>query len=72
MCACMQAQVRAADMELVFEADRMYLHGARGAFGAVPLSVTGDMDMNPEEGTYRWVKKRCGLSDMSEMRAPVE
>ncbi len=42
-----------ADMELVFERDRVYLHGARGWFGAVPLSVTGDLDLNPETGSYR-------------------
>jgi hypothetical protein len=40
-------------MELVFERDRVYLHGARGWFGAVPLSVTGDLDLNPETGSYR-------------------
>ncbi len=42
-------------MELVFEGDRVYLHGARGWFGAVPLAVTGDLDLNPETGSYRWV-----------------
>lgn len=40
----------------VFEAERMYLHGARGAFGAIPLAVTGDMDLNADAGgCYRSV-----------------
>jgi hypothetical protein len=43
----------------VFEAERMYLHGARGAFGAIPLAVTGDMDLNAEAGgCYRLASPR--------------
>lgn len=42
------------NFDLLFERDRMYLHGATGRFGAVPLSVTGDMDLNVDTGSYRW------------------
>ena len=30
-----------ADMDLLFEKDRVYLHNATGHFGALPLSVSG-------------------------------
>lgn len=30
-----------ANMDLLFEGDRMYLHNASGRFGAVPLTMTG-------------------------------
>ncbi|GIL58075.1 hypothetical protein Vafri_13263 [Volvox africanus] len=40
-------------MDLVLERDRMYLLGAVGRFGAVPITITGDMDLNPDTGTYR-------------------
>jgi hypothetical protein len=33
--------ITCANMDLIFEGDRMYLHGATGFFGAVPLDVTG-------------------------------
>jgi hypothetical protein len=33
--------VLGADMDLLFERDRVYLHKATGHFGAVPLSVSG-------------------------------
>eukprot|EP00798_Chlamydomonas_sp_ICE-L_P004358 gene4358-14478_t len=42
-----------ANMDLIFERDRMYLHGAQGYFGAAPLRLTGDMDLNPDGGSYR-------------------
>lgn len=45
--------IHATDMSLLFERDRMYLHGARGLYGAVPLQVTGDLDLNPDSGSYR-------------------
>jgi hypothetical protein len=46
--------IHAADMDLLFEGDRVYLHGAKGRFGAVPLTLTGDLDLNPDGGQYRW------------------
>ena len=30
-----------ANMDLLFEGDRMYVHNASGSFGAVPLTMTG-------------------------------
>ncbi|GIM02660.1 hypothetical protein Vretimale_7447, partial [Volvox reticuliferus] len=45
--------ISGASMDLVLERDRMYLLGAVGRFGAVPITVTGDMDLNPDTGTYR-------------------
>lgn len=30
-----------ADMDLLFERDRLYLHNAAGRFGAVPMTLTG-------------------------------
>lgn len=40
-------------MDLIFEGDRVYLHKAKGHFGAIPLKVTGDLDLNPLHGEYR-------------------
>lgn len=30
-------------LDLLFEGDCMYLHGAQGYFGAVPLTLTGEL-----------------------------
>jgi hypothetical protein len=30
-----------ADLDLLFEGDRLYLHNASGSFGSVPLTLTG-------------------------------
>ncbi|CAL8466123.1 g5659 [Coccomyxa elongata] len=40
-------------LDLLFEGDRLYFHGAQGFFGAVPITLNGDMDINPETGQYR-------------------
>lgn len=45
--------ISGARLELVLERDRLYLHHARGFYGAVPLTVSGDMDLNPRSGVYR-------------------
>ncbi len=29
-------------LDLLFEGDRLYMHGAQGFFGAVPLTLTGE------------------------------
>lgn len=42
-----------ADLDLLFEGDRLYLHKAKGRFGAVPMTLTGDLDLNPLTGQYR-------------------
>ena len=40
-------------VDLVFEGQRMYIHGGEGHFGNVPLTLTGDLDLNPIGGEYR-------------------
>lgn len=42
-----------ADLDLLFEKDRLYLHQAQGRFGAVSMSLTGDLDLDPLTGHYR-------------------
>ena len=42
-----------ADLDLLFEGDRLYLHKAKGKFGAVPMTLTGDLDLDPLTGQYR-------------------
>ena len=42
-----------ADLDLLFEGDRLYLHRAKGRFGDVSMSLTGDLDLNPLHGEYR-------------------
>jgi hypothetical protein len=42
-----------ADLDLLFEGDRLYLHKAKGKFGAVPMRLTGDLDLDPLRGQYR-------------------
>eukprot|EP00850_Spirogloea_muscicola_P020229 SM000210S06743 [mRNA] locus=s210:185513:196459:+ [translate_table: standard] len=38
---------------LIFEGARMFFHDTVGQYGAIPLSVSGDMDLNPSHGEYR-------------------
>lgn len=40
---------------LFFQGHRLFLHNTSGFFGAVPLHVSGDMDLNPDSGEYRLV-----------------
>ena len=40
------------DVDLVFEGQRMYIHGGEGHFGHI-LTVTGDLDLNSTAGEYR-------------------
>ena len=42
-----------ADLDLLFESDRLYLHRAKGRFGSVGMTLTGDLDLNPLTGKYR-------------------
>ena len=34
--------ITGASLDLLFERDCLYLHNARGAFGAVPMTLTGE------------------------------
>ena len=40
---------------LFIQGQRLFLHNATGFFGAIPLNVSGDMDLNPDDGEYRLV-----------------
>lgn len=40
-------------MTMLFEGKRMYLHDAKGFYGAIPIQVTGDLDVNADDGEYR-------------------
>jgi len=35
------------ELDLVFQKRRMYIHNGRGHYGHVPITVTGDLDLNP-------------------------
>jgi hypothetical protein len=47
-------------MDLVFEGDRLYLHNTEGYFGAVPLRLTGDLDLDPETGEGVEMRRKRG------------
>lgn len=53
--------IQDARFDLLFEDDRLYLHNATGYFGAVPLSLTGDLGLNPDEGQYRLTVESPGV-----------
>ena len=40
----------ATKLDLLFEGDRLYLHGAQGFFGAVPLNLTGGSQLSLNAG----------------------
>ena len=46
---------------LLFEGQRMFFHNATGAYGQVPLTVSGDMDLNPVGGEYRLSAQVAGV-----------
>jgi len=37
-------------MDLIFGNSRMYLHNAEGMYGAVPLKLSGDLDITQDQG----------------------
>lgn len=41
------------NMTMLFEGKRMYLHNTKGYYGAIPIQVTGDLDIDPDDGEYR-------------------
>jgi hypothetical protein len=55
------------DMDMLFEGRRLYLHGASGYYGAIPLTATGDIDVTPERGEYH-VSANIPLVDANELR----
>ncbi|KAK9862508.1 hypothetical protein WJX84_009406 [Apatococcus fuscideae] len=56
-----------AQLELLFEDQRLYLHNSSGVFGAIPLTVTGDLDLTPEVGQYRLSANAPGV-ELNELR----
>lgn len=52
------------DVDLLFEGRRMYLHGGKGYYGAVPIAASGDMDLFPGEKNMRELK------DMRDKQGP--
>ncbi|CAM6097615.1 unnamed protein product [Calypogeia fissa] len=38
---------------LFFQGQRLFFHNTSGLYGAIPLQVSGDMDLNPDDGEYR-------------------
>ena len=40
------------DAHFLLDGRRIYLHGARGMYGAIPLTATGDIDVTPQVGEY--------------------
>lgn len=38
---------------LFFQGQRLFFHNATGCYGSIPLNVSGDIDINPEDGEYR-------------------
>lgn len=62
--------VRDADLDLVFEGRRLYLHGARALFGAVPIVAAGDVDLVPHTGRLR-VSAAIGPAELNAARATL-
>lgn len=52
------------DVDLIFEGTRMYLHGGKGYYGAVPLAASGDMDLFPGDKNMR------ELRDLRDQQSP--
>lgn len=44
---------------LFFQGQRLFFHNTSGLYGAIPLQVSGDMDLNPDEGEYRLSCQVC-------------
>ncbi len=38
---------------LFFQGQRLFFHNATGKYGSIPLTISGDMDINPDDGEYR-------------------
>lgn len=50
-----------ASMELHFEGKQLYFHKASGKYGAIPIRLSGDMDLNPDLGQYRLSAESDGV-----------
>lgn len=50
-----------AELDLVLEGQRMFFHKATGRYGLINLTLSGDMDLNPVGGEYRFSSKIQGV-----------
>ncbi|KAL3160063.1 hypothetical protein ABBQ38_009778 [Trebouxia sp. C0009 RCD-2024] len=55
------------DIDLVFDEQRLYMHKASGLFGSVPLTLSGDVGINPEVGQYQLSGQVAGV-EVNELR----
>ena len=63
--------IREASLDLLFEGDRVYLHNATGKFGAVPMRLAGDLDLDAEAGgQYRLSATVPGV-EVNQLRATL-
>ncbi|BBN05669.1 hypothetical protein MPTK1_3g15020 [Marchantia polymorpha subsp. ruderalis] len=53
---------------LFFQGQRLFFHNTSGLYGAIPLQVSGDMDLNPDEGEYRLSCQVAGVEANALMR----
>ncbi|KAL2635099.1 hypothetical protein R1flu_006578 [Riccia fluitans] len=47
------ASFKGVNGTLFFQGQRMFFHNTSGLYGSIPLQVSGDMDLNPDEGEFR-------------------
>lgn len=38
---------------LFFQGQRLFFHNATGNYGSIPSTISGDMDINPDDGECR-------------------
>ncbi|KAL0030394.1 hypothetical protein WJX79_000988 [Trebouxia sp. C0005] len=55
------------NIDLVFDDQRLYMHNAIGMFGSVPLTLSGDVGINPDSGQYRLSGEVAGV-EVNELR----
>ncbi|KAG0581653.1 hypothetical protein KC19_4G269200 [Ceratodon purpureus] len=54
---------------LFFQGQRLFFHNATGKYGSIPLTISGDMDINPDDGEYRLSCQVAGVESNSLMRS---
>lgn len=54
---------------LFFQGRRLFFHNATGKYGSIPLTVSGDMDINPDDGEYRLSCQVAGVEANALMRS---
>lgn len=54
---------------IFFQGQRLFFHNATGKYGSIPLTVSGDMDINPDDGEYRLSCQVAGVEANALMRS---